>query len=71
MIQFTAMRGPGTDEETLIELLCTRTNAGIEAIKEAYSETHGRDLESDIESETRGDFKKGFSKDQFGKKQNY
>merc|ERR1712227_253427 len=52
-----AMRGPGTDEETLIELLCTRTNAGIEAIKEAYSETHGRDLESDIESETRGDFK--------------
>ena len=52
-----AMRGPGTDEETLIEILCTRTNAGIEAIKETYSEVHGRDLESDIESETRGDFK--------------
>jgi len=27
------------------------------SIKEAYSETHGRDLESDICSETRGDFK--------------
>merc|ERR1711892_27741 len=52
-----AMRGPGTDEETLIELLCTRTNAGIEAIKESYADTHGRDLESDIGSETRGDFR--------------
>ena len=27
------------------------------SIQEAYSETHGRDLESDICSETRGDFK--------------
>ena len=52
-----AMRGPGTNEETLIEILCTRTNAGIEAIKETYSEIHGRDLESDIESDTSGNFK--------------
>jgi len=52
-----AMRGPGTDEEVLIEIICTRTNDQLNEIKESYSEVHGRDLESDIQSETRGDFK--------------
>ena len=50
------MRGPGTDEETLIELLCTRTNAEIDELKRVYSEIHNRDLERDIISETSGNF---------------
>ena len=51
-----AMKGPGTDEEVLIELLCTRTNAAIEEIKKQYDAEHGRDLQDDVKSETRGDF---------------
>ena len=51
-----AMRGPGTDEETLIELLCTRTNDEIDELKRVYSEVHNRDLERDIISETSGNF---------------
>lgn len=53
-----AMRGVGTDEESLIEIICTRGNDELEELKEVYNEIFDRDLESDIESETRGDFKR-------------
>ena len=53
-----AMRGLGTDEATLIEILASRTNEQIHAIKTAYKTEMKRDLESDIMSETSGHFKR-------------
>ncbi|CAL8091814.1 unnamed protein product [Calicophoron daubneyi] len=54
-----AMKGAGTDEDTLIEILCSRTNAQIVKIKEAYSRLFsGHDLEKDIMSETSGHFRR-------------
>merc|ERR1719154_798804 len=47
-----AMRGAGTDEECLIEILCTRSNYEIEGIKREYKEYYQRDLEKDSVSET-------------------
>ncbi|XP_071965357.1 annexin A13-like [Antedon mediterranea] len=52
-----AMKGVGTDEKTVIEIMCTRLNQEIEGIKEAYTELFERDLCEDLENETSGHFK--------------
>uniref|UniRef100_A0A0B7AJ10 Annexin n=1 Tax=Arion vulgaris TaxID=1028688 RepID=A0A0B7AJ10_9EUPU len=53
-----AMRGAGTDEAALIEILCTRTNAQIQALNIAYKNMYGHKLENDIVSDTSGHFRK-------------
>ncbi|KAA0192185.1 Annexin [Fasciolopsis buskii] len=53
-----AMKGAGTDEDTLIEILVSRSNAQLKKIKEAYQRMHQRELEEDIMSETSGHFKR-------------
>ncbi|XP_045159545.1 annexin A13-like isoform X1 [Mercenaria mercenaria] len=51
-----AICGAGTDEYTLIGILCTRTNEEIEQIKEAYTTLYEADLVEDIQGDTSGYF---------------
>lgn len=54
-----AVKGLGTDEEAIIEILCTRPPDIIEQIKIRYSEMYpGRTLINDIDGDTSGTFKK-------------
>ncbi|XP_040051245.1 annexin A1a [Gasterosteus aculeatus] len=52
-----AMKGLGTDEDVLIEILASRNNREIMDIKKAYKEDYKKDLEADIKSDTSGDFR--------------
>lgn len=52
-----AMKGLGTDEDTLIEILASRTNKEIRDINRVYREELKRDLAKDITSDTSGDFR--------------
>lgn len=53
-----AMAGIGTDEDVLIEILCTLSNYEINTIKEHYQKKYGKDLESAIKGDTSGNFKR-------------
>ncbi|XP_061592166.1 annexin A2-B-like [Cololabis saira] len=53
-----SMKGLGTDEETLIELVCSRNNEELTEIKRVYKELFKKDLEKDIAGDTSGDFLK-------------
>uniref|UniRef100_A0A8C0B8C3 Annexin n=1 Tax=Buteo japonicus TaxID=224669 RepID=A0A8C0B8C3_9AVES len=53
-----AMKGLGTDEDTLIEIICSRTNQELSEINRVYREMYKTELEKDIISDTSGDFRK-------------
>ncbi|PAV65616.1 hypothetical protein WR25_12309 [Diploscapter pachys] len=52
-----AMKGAGTNENTLIEIICTRTPDELKAIKAAYEREYDNQLDQEIASETSGGFK--------------
>lgn len=51
------MRGFGTDEDGLIAVLCKRTTSQRNDIIKVYKTNYGKDLVSDIKSETDGKFR--------------
>uniref|UniRef100_A0A671P6T1 Annexin n=1 Tax=Sinocyclocheilus anshuiensis TaxID=1608454 RepID=A0A671P6T1_9TELE len=53
----SAMKGLGTDEDTLVEILASRTNKEIREIKQVFKQEYKKDLEAEIKSETGGDFR--------------
>uniref|UniRef100_A0A8C6N8L6 Annexin n=1 Tax=Melopsittacus undulatus TaxID=13146 RepID=A0A8C6N8L6_MELUD len=53
-----SMKGLGTDEDTLIEIICSRTNQELSEIIRVYREMYKTELEKDIISDTSGDFRK-------------
>ncbi|CAH1792270.1 unnamed protein product, partial [Owenia fusiformis] len=53
-----AMSGFGTDDNTLIRIIVSRSEIDLTQIKSKYEKDFKRTLEEDIQSETRGDFKK-------------
>ncbi|XP_066523262.1 annexin A6 isoform X2 [Hoplias malabaricus] len=53
-----AIKGAGTDEKCLIEILASRTNEQILNLVEAYRDAYGRDIEQDVIGDTSGHFKK-------------
>jgi len=53
-----AMSGAGTTESTLIEIMCSRGNDEIKAIKDAYKRLYKKDLAKELQSETSGYFKR-------------
>lgn len=53
-----AIKGIGTDENILIEILCTRSNAEINAIKAAYERLFNASMESEVADDLSGYLKK-------------
>lgn len=51
-----AVKGVGTDESTIIDILCTANNCQIKFITEAFKEMYEDDLEEVLKGELAGDF---------------
>ncbi|KAM9331411.1 annexin A10 [Gastrophryne carolinensis] len=68
-----AMKGAGTDETCLIDILASRTKSDIFQLKEVYMMQYGNTLDQDLYSETSGHFRdalinlaQGIREDGFG-----
>ena len=55
---YNAIKGAGTDENCLIEIIASRPNWLLEKIKKKYNELYKKELVDDIKGDTSGDFQK-------------
>lgn len=53
-----AVKGLGTNEAALVEVICTKNNFEIEKLKAAYQHAFERSLIEDVRKDTSGDFQK-------------
>ncbi|VVC32318.1 Hypothetical protein CINCED_3A006952 [Cinara cedri] len=53
-----AISGIGTNEDVLVEILCTLSNFGVRTVAECYEKLYGHNLEHDIKGDTSGHFKR-------------
>ncbi|XP_061643483.1 annexin A6 isoform X2 [Phyllopteryx taeniolatus] len=53
-----ALKGAGTNERSLIEILASRNNKQIHDMVQAYQDAYGRNMEEDVIGDTSGHFKK-------------
>ncbi|XP_048876646.1 annexin A4 [Brienomyrus brachyistius] len=53
-----AIKGAGTDEACLIEILASRTNSELKSLKDCYHQEYNRNLEDDISGDTSGMFRR-------------
>nr|CAD7395969.1 unnamed protein product [Timema poppensis] len=53
-----SMEGMGTDEHTMVEILCTKSNNEIQQLVDAYERLYDRPLAEHMCSETSGDFRR-------------
>lgn len=66
-----AIKGAGTDEGALVEIICTKNNDEIQILKETYKEETGRELEDDIVNDTSGHFRRLLVSQLNGKREDY
>ncbi|XP_023673346.2 annexin A2b isoform X1 [Paramormyrops kingsleyae] len=53
-----SIKGLGTDEETLIEMVCSRSNEELVDIRRVYKDLFKKELEKDVAGDTSGQFAK-------------
>jgi annexin A7/11 len=53
-----SMSGVNTDEDSLIEIICSRPQTTLQEIKEKYKETHSIELEEKVTKATGGDLQR-------------